>query len=532
MNPDDPEVTAYALGEIARLEQRPMPDTATKIAVEQTQTLGAWVREGLRQEAALGLLRSQREELMELAARSPSKVVSLVPFWRQPSILSAMAACVVVGMGFGLLLVPAITAQRAAVLRAAAAVANRPARLTDQEGFRIALSSNPEPVTQTEALYMATMSFSAPQIEALLKRGTPPMAQMVPWTPERENPALPARPAPGLNTSGPLVVATSPVREEPVAESQVFKIKGLGAPSATGSSYASRSTGTAELGGIQNRAGTAPIPHAKAAGAIQVVGFVRVSEQPLTTLPIAGSKRSEIREVRSSLEKGTLPPADSVRVQDWINAFAPGEGVSGTSHPEGATLEVGPCPWATDHRLVRIVIRTKSDGRTGISMASQVRGRAEFNPSQVHAYSLVQTARAEADADLGRSLESSGGSTSTILYEIVPVSGSAVGGELKYQQVSSKELLSLKLEYLPGAKSGKVRLVEFALKDPGTRLDQCSPDFRFTAAVAGFALNVAGKAGAAGLAPILQLARESIGSNSTLDRVQFARLVEKASEVR
>ena len=81
--------------------------------------------------------------------------------------------------------------------------------------------------------------------------------------------------------------------------------------------------------------------------------FLAALTNPLSTFSIDVDAAS-YSNVRRFLSSGTLPPPDAVRLEELVNYFP-----YRYPEPEGAdpftvATEVGPCPWASDHRLVRI----------------------------------------------------------------------------------------------------------------------------------------------------------------------------------
>jgi hypothetical protein len=116
MNPDDPKLTAYALDELdaaerAEIEQllREHPEAAAE--VEATRTFAADLRDRLQRERAEPLRAEQRAEVLAcMAAEQPRKVVA---FPRRVAAWLALAACVLVGVGWALFF-PALNAMKSA----------------------------------------------------------------------------------------------------------------------------------------------------------------------------------------------------------------------------------------------------------------------------------------------------------------------------------------------------------------------------------------------------------------------------------
>ncbi len=90
--------------------------------------------------------------------------------------------------------------------------------------------------------------------------------------------------------------------------------------------------------------------------AVKESGFHLVSDEPLSTFSIDVDTAS-YSNVRRFLTAGELPPPGAVRIEEMVNYFrydyAPPEG----DDPFAVHLEVAGCPWAPDHRLVRIGLK-------------------------------------------------------------------------------------------------------------------------------------------------------------------------------
>jgi len=86
--------------------------------------------------------------------------------------------------------------------------------------------------------------------------------------------------------------------------------------------------------------------------------FQAVGDQPLSTFSIDVDTAS-YSNVRRFLNQGTLPPPSAVRIEELINYFhysyAPPK--EDAADPFAAHADVVACPWAPQHRLVRIGIK-------------------------------------------------------------------------------------------------------------------------------------------------------------------------------
>jgi Ca-activated chloride channel family protein len=86
--------------------------------------------------------------------------------------------------------------------------------------------------------------------------------------------------------------------------------------------------------------------------------FLAAMTNPLSTFSIDVDAAS-YSNVRRFLSSGTLPPADAVRLEELVNYFTYRYPEPTGSDPFAVTTEVGPAPWAADHRLVRIGLQGK-----------------------------------------------------------------------------------------------------------------------------------------------------------------------------
>jgi Ca-activated chloride channel homolog len=86
--------------------------------------------------------------------------------------------------------------------------------------------------------------------------------------------------------------------------------------------------------------------------------FLAAAANPLSTFSIDVDAAS-YSNIRRFLSQGTLPPADAVRLEELVNYFSYTYPDRTGNHPFAVTADVGPCPWASDHRLVRIGLQAK-----------------------------------------------------------------------------------------------------------------------------------------------------------------------------
>jgi Ca-activated chloride channel family protein len=86
--------------------------------------------------------------------------------------------------------------------------------------------------------------------------------------------------------------------------------------------------------------------------------FLAAAANPLSTFSIDVDAAS-YSNVRRFLSQGQLPPADAVRLEELVNYFAYTYPDHVGSHPFAVATDVGPCPWAAEHRIVRIGLQAR-----------------------------------------------------------------------------------------------------------------------------------------------------------------------------
>ncbi len=84
--------------------------------------------------------------------------------------------------------------------------------------------------------------------------------------------------------------------------------------------------------------------------------FQLVTDAPLSTLSIDVDTAS-YANVRRFLEHHTLPPASAVRIEELINYFDYGYTPPSGDAPFATHVEIAGCPWAPEHRLVRVGVK-------------------------------------------------------------------------------------------------------------------------------------------------------------------------------
>ncbi|HTM44009.1 MAG TPA: von Willebrand factor type A domain-containing protein [Polyangiaceae bacterium] len=84
--------------------------------------------------------------------------------------------------------------------------------------------------------------------------------------------------------------------------------------------------------------------------------FVTTQDQPLSTFSIDVDTAS-YSNARRFFSEGSLPPADAIRVEEWLNYFSYDYAPPTDGKPFSVHSEVSRCPWNDQHELVRIGIK-------------------------------------------------------------------------------------------------------------------------------------------------------------------------------
>ncbi len=87
--------------------------------------------------------------------------------------------------------------------------------------------------------------------------------------------------------------------------------------------------------------------------------YATAKNNPLSTFSTSVDTAA-YTNVRRYLNGGQLPPADAVRVADMLNYFDYAYPEPRGNDPVAIGLEMGPCPWQSDHHLVKIAVKAKT----------------------------------------------------------------------------------------------------------------------------------------------------------------------------
>jgi len=94
-------------------------------------------------------------------------------------------------------------------------------------------------------------------------------------------------------------------------------------------------------------------PNTENYAAIDENPFLAVRANPLSTFSI-DVDRASYSNVRRFLRAGQAPPKDAVRIEELVNYFRYDYAEPAGEHPFSVAAEVGPCPWNSNHRLMRV----------------------------------------------------------------------------------------------------------------------------------------------------------------------------------
>ena len=378
-DPDDPRLTAYALGEL--------PDPADRVHVEALLTASPEARAELADIRALtAVLTAEYEQDRVAATPVPTNIVWLPAprrAWNRP-LLAAAAVVLLSGLAF--FMIPTYRSSQVGSRRSPSVVfstsqalqppASGSVKSLSSQG-KLALSGasrlTNEPTGKNTVQVPAPGAPTPPPADL---SSTPLLAQVQPPAILPVQRALAASaPANAKRADAPMV-ESGPGRTRLVQRPQLF----ADASKDTDSAIEKDQTATAApvLGGLPAASKAAPGDTAKygfseepraqrrpdnafntaAYDHITETPFLTAKDNPLSTFSVDVDTAS-YSIVRRFIEGGSLPPADAVRIEEMLNYFpydyAPP--TPGDERPFAIHLESASCPWNPDHRLVRVALK-------------------------------------------------------------------------------------------------------------------------------------------------------------------------------
>ncbi len=330
--PDNPELTAYALGELdasqaAAVAAAVKNSADSRQAVEETRETAGLLKSVLQTETYPALPPTQRAAIETALSSAPKVPVKNKPAFAQPSVLTAWlawrprfgtvsvwaAACLVTGIAWVLWFDVFCKSER--------------------DGSRV--------VTQ----------FSAPEVPRFaVSPPPPPLAGRHPVV-RTINPNLATTQAPR-----PAMIATA------LPSAAVFSKpsgrKSLTPVSASAARFGfSQNTGSGSMSAAGKFFGGDPF-NTESYARIRDNQFLAVAEQPLSTFSIDVDTAS-YANVRRFLMQGSVPPRNAVRIEEMLNYFTYDYAKPKRGEPFSVNIEAAGCPWSSDHRLVRIGLKGK-----------------------------------------------------------------------------------------------------------------------------------------------------------------------------
>ena len=334
-DPEDPRLTAYALGELT--------DRADRLAVEQVLQASPEARAALQEIRALTVALGAEYDQERLLAADNITALPNVTTMRRPAAwprrLLLAAAVLLLLASVARLAVPGWHTQVARLAPGPAAVA------------------------------------PAPPVSAVVADAS--VARQGPLPGDAARPPAPAGAA-ATRFTGTLALDRSAVLKDEGSESRAAAASkalafndsplsqgGLGGvPVASAPSVAARSAARRAV----------PSDHLSQAKLIQHADkFVAARDHPRATFFPGADAPGDI-DVRRFIESGHLPPPDAVRTGEWIAAFP------SDAQPVPLSLEAASCPWNPQDRLVRIGVKTREE---------DVEVQVAFDPQAVTAYRLI-----------------------------------------------------------------------------------------------------------------------------------------------
>lgn len=86
--------------------------------------------------------------------------------------------------------------------------------------------------------------------------------------------------------------------------------------------------------------------------------FRSALDEPLSTFSLEADGAS-YANCRRMILAGKRPPADAVRIEEFVNYFSYDYPAPACCRPLSLTVDAGPCPWNPRHRLARIALRAR-----------------------------------------------------------------------------------------------------------------------------------------------------------------------------
>jgi Ca-activated chloride channel family protein len=366
IDPKDPRLTSYALGELESEDERIEIEKALEKSEELTQTVNqirqtaALMSEELQREPSPGLGPKHRQRI-ERELRGPGGFFSLnVGKWALGGAVAA-AACLILAM----IVTPNLLQSKAggdSVAQLRRQEINALSSLSSPSDERVAEEADPNQdfgnrrYQATAAPETAGASVRNEDSEVVAQIEEPSAANKLQETEPKSQPT-PSAPAAGM-VGG---IAAGEVREfaqtgRSRANVPATSERGAGSYLDSPSEEPKRESASPIVADARPRDISRADSNTEAYDRIEDNRFLQATQNPLSTFSIDVDTAS-YAVARRFLQGGTLPPKDAVRIEEMLNYFSYNYPAPSGEGPFSASVEVAQAPWALEHRLVRIGLK-------------------------------------------------------------------------------------------------------------------------------------------------------------------------------
>jgi hypothetical protein len=255
-------------------------------------------------------------------------------------------------------------------------------------------------------------------------------------------------------------------------------------------------------------------------------GFLSPLSHELASVALETRSRS-YEAIQKSIQAGTLPSPEVVQIDSLINAFKVNDATPVSREPFKVHIQLTTCPWNPKNALARIaLVAQKGPSETPGPLARQVEWHFQLNPTRVEAYRILgyDDAPGKTLATIPSEQVIPLNFQRVVLIEIIP-------NEKTKNASETAEWLAVQVNYqsIEGEKIQR----SVALQGTIENLNQSSPDLQFAAATAQFGalLKKLPNTEKATWNSTLELARNGVGEDPEGERHQFVALVEKAKRL-
>ena len=352
IDPKDPRLTAYALGELENEDERIEIEKALEGSEELTHSVtqirqtAALMSEELQKEPSPGLSQKHQQRI-ESELQKPVGFFSLnVGKWVFGGALAA-AACLI----FAAVLTPNLLQSNSG-----SSDSRTLAELRQPEVDTVS-SLSPAPDEQlaedADLRYQESPAFRNETSEVAVQEEVPAAVNKLREAEPKSQP-VPSGTAAGI-VGGEVTEFAQVGRSR--ADTPAPSERGAGSYSDSSSKQPeSEAAAPAVVADARPLDIPAPDLNTEAYDRIEDNRFLQVSNNPLSTFSIDVDTAS-YANIRRFLQRGMLPPKDAVRIEEMLNYFSYNYPVPSGEGPFSASVEVAQAPWKLEHRLVRIGLK-------------------------------------------------------------------------------------------------------------------------------------------------------------------------------